>query len=422
MARVAFVGATVLDGIGPRREGETVVVEDDRITAVGRGVPIDGCLVVESGGMTVMPGIVDAHVHFAPWAQWLVSQTDDRLMRLASETVHAMRLAVEAGVTTACDLGGLEAGFVEAQSNGLIAAPRLQTSVVIIQPVNGLLDGIPGRGGTTSRLGQMITVPGMPSPYASGPWAAREKVREVVRAGAGVIKLTTAGQRIQGEMHWEQPSFHEEEITAIIDEAHRFGLRATAHARGAAGIAAAVRAGIDGIEHGGPCTDEVLEEMAARGVWMMPTLWITKHHATTNPRKEDRDNAVRRGEATADALRRAHAIGVPIALGSDGGYHGPDAGLIEMVLMAEAGIPALDVVRAATSRAAQWLGIPDVGTVAAGKKADLLLVDGDPLVDLGVLQRATALVVQDGSVVGGRMRHEISARLALQAAKEGSPR
>jgi len=408
--KLALVGARVLDGQGQLSpEGRVVVLVDGEIAGIDDRLEATAdMVVVDVSGDTLMPGIIDSHVHYAPWAQWLVAHPDDRLMNMACQTVDALRRSVEAGVTTARDLGGLESGFVEAAEGGLITAPRLQTCVTIIQPTNGLLDNMPGMGGVTSRWGTSLQLPGMPSPYCAGPWAAREKVREVARCGANVIKIATSSQFVNGTMQWDLQTFHEEEIAAICDEAHRMGLKVTAHARGLQGVIAAIHHGVDGVEHGGDLNDEVLGEMARRGIWLIPTLFIPAWHVEHDPKEIDRANARSRFELTARTLVRAHQLGVPIALGSDGGLHDPASGIKEMRFMSDAGMPTRDVLVAATSGAAKWLGVDDrVGSVAVGKLADLVIVSGDPVADPAVIEHHLSLVLLNGAVVGGRRRHEV---------------
>lgn len=409
--KLALVGARILDGTGSApTDGSTVLIDDGKIVGIERHFDADtDTLAVDASRYTVMPGVIDSHVHYAPWAQWLVTHTEDRLMNLACQTVDALRLSLEAGVTTARDLGGLEAGFVEAADSGLILSPRLQSCVTIIHPTNGVLDNMPSRGGTTSKMGNTLRVPGMPAPYCSGPWEAREKVREIVRSGANVIKMATSSQRVNGVMQWDMQTFNEEEISAICDEAHRMGLKVTSHARGRQGVLAAVQCGVDGIEHGGDLDDDVLNEMARRGIWLIPTLFITAWHAANDPEEVDRLNAQQRLELTSRTLIRAQQLGVPIAMGSDGGLEDPTAGIAELALMADAGMSAADVIVAATSGAARWLGVADrVGTVEVGKAADLLMVAGDPLADLRSLQGELGLVTLGGRPVGGRLRHAVA--------------
>jgi imidazolonepropionase-like amidohydrolase len=179
----------LIDGTGsPPRRDSTLVVEGGKIGAVTRErVTGPDVRVVELAGRTIMPGLIDTHVHFAPWGLNLIGAQDRSLMLLAAETVHALRTTLEAGCTTARDLGGLDAGFREAVARGLIAGPRLAVSLVIVSPTNGIADA------TTAQGLASPTVPGMPGPECNGPYGARAKVREVLRAGADVVKIATTG-------------------------------------------------------------------------------------------------------------------------------------------------------------------------------------------------------------------------------------
>jgi imidazolonepropionase-like amidohydrolase len=415
----ALVGGTVIDGTGARpRPGTSVIIDGTKIIEVSTRQDLGSDVaVIDVSGKTVLPGIIDAHVHFASWAQWLISQQHQSLMYLASRTTYAMRATLEAGITTARDLGGLESGFPRAQEAGLIPGPRLQTSVVIIQATNSVTDNIPGMGGTTSPQGLSTTVPGMPLPYVSGPWEARQKVREALRAGADVIKLASTGLSIKGVPHRELPTLTSEEIEAIVDEAHSAGVMVTCHAGGGPGVLRAVKAGVDTIEHGNVLDDETTDEMAKRGTWLVPMFWILNFHATTAPNEERRARYRETAKIAVDAFQLARQKGVRIAMGSDSGEHGLGGSMVEIELMVKAGMTPLEALSASTLRAAECLRVDNlVGTVEPGREADLLVLDGDPLADITVLQRREQLelVLQAGRpVAGSRLAHSL-AQLAAE--------
>ena len=404
----ALTHGRLLDGTGSPPRGEmTVVVDGSGIVEVSQRLEFpDGVAVIDLRGRTIMPGIIDAHVHMAGWAQWLIANQDQRLMFLAARTVHALRSSLECGVTTARDLGGLDAGFVYAVEHGLIPGPRMQTSVIIVQPTNGVIDNIPGMGGAVSSQGATVQIPGMPRQHANGPHEVRAKVREAVRAGADVIKIASTSISIRGELRRELPAMTLEEITAAVEEAHRVGLPIAAHALGGRGLLDAVRAGVDSIEHGNLLDDEAAFEMARRGTWLVPMFWIRNFHAQRDPGEEQRAKQ----RAMLDAARRsfdvARRAGVRVAMGSDSGEHGLGGSLVELQLMVENGMTPADAIVAATRSAAECMRLGDqLGTVEPGKEADLLVIDGDPLEDITVLQRADrrALVIKGGRPVAGMM-------------------
>jgi imidazolonepropionase-like amidohydrolase len=404
--RTAFVGGSVFDGrSNALRPNTTVVVEGAQIVAVGQATDLgDDVDVVDVSGKTVMPGIIDCHVHLAAHFQWLIANQSQSMMYLAARTVAAMRKSLEAGITSMRDLGGLEAGFVRAQEQGLLVGPRLQTSVCILQPTNGVIDNIPGMGGVTSAQGLSTSIPGMPVGYVNSPWEARQKVREVLRAGADVIKLASTSSSYKGQMLWSAPAFTAEEIEAIVDEAHGAGVMVVCHAMGGPGVLRAVKAGVDSIEHGNHLDDETVAEMAKRGTWLVPMFWIMDYHARNDPTDFARNQAADDLTATGDSFRRAKAAGVRIAMGSDSGEHGIGGSLREIELMVKAGMSTAEALRACTGVAAECLRAADtLGTLEPGKAADLLVLDGDPLRDVSILQRAEQrlLVLQAGQPVGG---------------------
>jgi imidazolonepropionase-like amidohydrolase len=399
--RLALAGGVLIDGTGsPPRRDSTLVVEGGKIGAVTRErVTGPDVRVVELAGRTIMPGLIDTHVHFAPWGLNLIGAQDRSLMLLAAETVHALRTTLEAGCTTARDLGGLDAGFREAVARGLIAGPRLAVSLVIVSPTNGIADA------TTAQGLASPTVPGMPGPECNDPYGARAKVREVLRAGADVVKIATTGGVSSAKIDPRRPIFTREEVEAIVDEAHMAGVPVTCHALGGPGVLMAVTAGVDTIEHGGWLDETCVKEMAARGTWYVPTFSVYRWHGTLGPPfKQARARAMRDHHLRSFAL--AMEAGVRVAMGTDaGGYGYGDTGL-ELELMVEAGLTPMQAIEAGTRHAAECMGLAaTVGTLEAGKAADLLVLDGDPLQDIGVARRPEqrALVMQGGVPVAGTM-------------------
>jgi imidazolonepropionase-like amidohydrolase len=412
--RTALVGGVVIDGTGglPRRDA-TLVIEGSKIVEVsqqrafGPEVPV-----VDLAGATVMPGLVDTHVHFSHWGMTLIANQGQSLMLLAAQTVAALRTTLEAGCTTARDLGGMDAGFREAVARGLIAGPRLQCSLVIISPTNGIVDA------TTQQGLASPTIPGMPTPECNGPYGARAKVREVLRQGADAIKIATSGGVSSPKIGPRRPIFTREEVEAIVDEAHMAGVPVACHALGGPGLLMAVRAGVDTIEHGGWLDDEAAAEMARRGTWYVPTFAVYRAHSTLGPAfKQERARAMR--EHHLQSFGRAMRAGVRVAMGTDDGNYGYGDTALETVLLVEAGMTPAQAIEASTRRAAECLRLErEVGTLEAGKEADLIVLDADPLGDIGVLREAKhrALVMKGGVPVAGPLR------AAFPPAGPGGPR
>lgn len=405
--RMALTNARLIDGTGAAAvDRATVVIDGERIVQVAAtAVEPPDCDVIDLGGATLMPGLVDCHVHLAPWAQSLVSHPE-RLGLLVSRTVAALRQMVESGTTTARDLGGLEPGFVEAVDQGVIPGPRLRNSVVIVSPTNSLMDRHPVSGGAVNRRGTFELFPGMPTPWCDGPDAARAKVREVLRTGADVIKIAMTGSMTFAARTPHRPLFTEEELAAIVDEAHLDGVPVACHAHGDPGALMAVRAGVDSLEHGTYLSEETALEMARRGTWYVPTMCIATWHSTLSP------EAVRRYTAPMPAIhqesiRRALDHGVKIALGTDSNdFHGYGRTAQELELLTAAGMDEASVISVATRASAECLGMAnDIGTIHEGKLADLLVLDGDPLSDIRILQdpQRRVLVMKGGQVLAGSL-------------------
>ena len=399
--RTALVGGVLLDGNGGSpRPDSSLVIDGSKIVEVSQQREFGSEVrVVDLGGKTVMPGLIDTHIHFAHWGMKLIEHQDKSLMLLAAETVEALRTTLEAGCTTARDLGGLEAGFREAVARGLIPGPRLHCSVIIVSPTNGIVDP------TTAQGLPSPVVPGMPTPGCNGPYEARAKVREVLRAGADVIKIATTGGVSSPKVDPRRPIFTREEVEAIVDEAHMAGVPVTCHALGGPGLLMAVQAGVDTIEHGGWLDEESVGEMARRGTWYVPTFAVYRWHGTIGPEfKQVRARGMREHHLRSfDLARKA---GVRIAMGTDAGGYGYGENGLEPELLVEAGMSPMDAIVTSTKRAAECMGIDkEVGTLEPGREADVLVLDGDPLQDISLLRRERpALVMQGGRPVAGPLQ------------------
>lgn len=402
--RIALENCRLIDGRGsPSRDGMTVVIEGDRIAEVR---PDDGAagdaasrrdtFVVSLCGRTVMPGLIDCHIHFALWAFDLLNHLDQPLSYLHARTQHALEEVLRAGCTSARDLGGLDAGFRAAVDDGLCRGPRLRTSVTIISPTNGIAD-------STKLQGISVPVPpGMPSPGCDGADNARQRVRELVRAGADLIKLAVSGGVSSPRRSPHQRLFTADEVSAIIDEAHAWGLSVACHALGGPGPLTAIRAGADTIEHGVWLDDECVEEMAARGTWYVPTFAAYEAHELRGGPLQ-REFASQMKESHRASFDRARAGGVRIASGSDAGVYDFDFKR-ELELLVEAGMSPSDAIVAATSDAAECIGAAgEVGAVRPGLLADLLVVEGDAYADIRQLTRPGSI---SAVFKGGQLVHD----------------
>jgi imidazolonepropionase-like amidohydrolase len=241
---------------------------------------------------------------------------------------------------------------------------------------------------------------------ADGPWEMRKAVREQIRRGADFVKVMATGARSVVLEDPEPAQITEAEMAAVVDEAHRMGLRVAAHAEGLEGARLAVESGVDTIEHGLSLhrAPEVLASMAERGIVLIPTL--TTFHDLAERFSADVapvlvEQAERQRDEAYRTLAAARAAGVTIAMGFDSGP--PGANALELTRMVDGGLTPLEGIRAATMGSARALGLDDVGTIEPGKVADVLVIDGDPLEDVRILcdRDRLWLVLKDGRRVAG---------------------
>nr|WP_245154608.1 amidohydrolase family protein [Halorussus marinus] len=378
---LALRGGTVVDADGTRKAD--VAVEDGEIAAVG-DVP-DADEEIDATGQFVAPGLVDAHVHLT-----LDGRPDPGSARGASEATLAYRAAnnlegaLDGGVTTVRDLGA-------AASVALDAADAVES---------GVLDGP-----RVLACGQSVVMTG-----GHGHWHAREAdgvaevrkaTREQLKRGADVVKtMATGGVLTEGALTGA-PELTEEELSALVETAAAKRVPTAAHAHGAAGIKNATRAGITSVEHGTFMDREAAELMADRGTYWVPTAKALHGIVDAGTEAGIPEFAVRKAEEAAEAFDHAIEAGVPIAMGTDAGTpfnHLADAPE-ELALMVDHGLSPAAALEAATVNAADLLGLDgEVGRVIEGYRADLLILDGDPLDDATAWQ-SPARVVADGTVV-----------------------
>ncbi len=399
MTRTVLAGGRVFDGTGAAPAEADLAIVDDRIVEVGPG--LDGDERVDVAGRTLLPGLFDCHTHVT------LSHVD--LLRLANtpfsyrfyQAAENLRATLAVGITSARDAGGADLGIKQALADGLIPGPRLQVSLSMLTQTGGHGDGWMVSGDVY----HLIPVyPGMPDTIVDGPDAMRRKVRELIRGGADVIKVATTGGVLSPRDDPRHAHFGPDELAVLVAEASAAGRWVMAHAQGAAGIKAAVRAGIRSVEHGIDLDDEAIELMLERGAWLVPTLLAARGVLdATESGVRFPDAMLRKAaeavELHAESFRRAVAAGVRIAMGTDSGVTPHGDNLRELQLMAELGMPPARVLRAATASAAELLGVDrDLGTLEPGKLADVVVVDGDPF-DFATLPKRIVAVWQGGRQV-----------------------
>jgi imidazolonepropionase-like amidohydrolase len=385
---LALANASLVDGTGtPPREGVTVLVAEGRIAAVEpREVP-EGTTVLDLAGRSILPGLVDAHVH--------LSSLDLLGLPAGLEPyglADAARRMLKGGITTVRDLGSYGHWLFrlrEAIERRLCPGPRLVLCGQVVA--------------ATSPGGRAF--PGMYR-EADGPDELRKAVREQIRQGADFVKVMSTGALTVVDEDVNPAQLTREELAAVVDEAHRLGFAVASHAEGLDGIRLSVEVGVDTLEHGEMAFRDpsLLDTMAEHGTTLVPTLCVFDAVADPDGPFPDwmRERARFLGESARKTVAAARRAGVTLAMGADAGPHGANAR--EIVLLVEAGLSPLDAIVAATSAAARTCGTADVvGTVEQGKAADLLVVDGNPLVEprLFLDPERFWLVLKDGEPVGG---------------------
>lgn len=382
-------------------ENRQVLVENDRITAVGRSVEA-GEGAARFALPACLPGLIDLHVHLdgelSP--DGYLKEFQNNEADLALTAAHYALKTLMAGFTTVRNPGdsfNVTVALRRAIEEGRAVGPRIFTSAKSLATTGGHAD--PTNGYRADLMGD----PGPEQGVINGVEDARKAVRQRYKDGADFIKITATGGVLSLAKSGDNPQFTDEELEAVIRTATDYGMHVAAHSHGAAGMKRAVLAGVRTIEHGTYMTDEIMELMKERGTYHVPTIsagrFVAEKSAVSGYFPEIvRPKAAAVGPQIQDTFARAYRAGVPIAFGTDAGVspHGDNA--LEFVFMVEAGMPPMEAIQSATITAATVLDAQDrLGSIAPGKHADLIGVDGDPLQDISVL-RDVRFVMKDGRV------------------------
>ncbi len=389
--------ARVFDGIDARpHEGWSVLVEGDRIAAVGPNVAAPaGARVIDLPGSTLIPGLIEGHSHLFlhPYNEKL---WDDQVLheplavRTARAVVHASK-TLAAGFTTERDLGTEGAGFADvgirkAIDEGIVPGPRLLVATKAIVARNA--------------YGPKGFEPGVPIPQGaqevSGADEIVRAVREQIGGGADLIKFYADFSYGQGEP--DRPTFKQAELDAGVAAAHDAGRMVAVHAQTAEGMRRAVLAGADTIEHGYGGTADVFKLMHDKGVGLCPTLAASEAYARYFEKWDGREPAPESVQQSRRSFQLAMKAGVPICMGGDVGVFSHGENWLEMDAMRRAGMPAAQVIIAATSGNAHILHLTDRGAIKPGLLADLVAVEGDPTQDVSAV-RNVRLVMKGGQIV-----------------------
>ncbi len=380
-----------------------IVVEGSKIKAIGSAAAVpSGAKVLDLGDATLLPGFIDAHTHVTGESgdNWYVDVLTGMRQGAPEHAIRATanaRKLLMAGVTTARDLGSsdyVDVALRNAINAGIVPGPRLLVAV----------HGLGSRGGHCDSGGFPYNFFGKESGpavgVASGADEFRDSVRFQVKYGADVIKTCASGGVLSLGDDVDTPQLTQEEMNAIVDEAHRLRKKAAAHSHGAEAAKVAVRAGIDSIEHGSFLDDEALRMMKEKGTYLVPTCLAAEY--TGRKARNYPPELAAKGKAAAAAqaemLKRAIAMGVKIAFGTDSAVSPHGVNAQEFSFLLAAGMAPAAALRSATQSAATLLGLEkSIGTLEVGKEADIIAVPGDPLAEIKTTEKVK-FVMKGGSV------------------------
>lgn len=400
---VAISAGAMLDvQSGKLVEKPLVLVVDGRITRVGKqgDAPMpEGARHIDLGDLTVLPGLIDMHTHMEGVVEHggytSLQYTDSFHAFVATSNA---RDTLEAGFTTVRTLGGspfVDVGLKQAIEEGYVSGPRIVPSGASFGATGGHCD-------TTYFPPSMKEA----SPFnADSPEEGRKRVREVRKYGAEVIKICATGGVFSRNTEPGQQQLSLEEMRAIVEEAHMWGLQVAAHAHGAAGIKDAIRAGVDTIEHASLIDDEGIRLAKKHGTWLSMDIYNTEYTQAEGKKNGVLEDNLRKdreiAELQRDGFRRAHAAGVKMVYGTDTGVYPHAQAGRQFAIMVRYGMTPLEAIRAATVNASEALGNPDVGLIAEKRWGDMVAVAGSPLDDVTLLSKPR-VVIKGGEIVVDR--------------------
>lgn len=408
MTKTIVKNGLLIDGNGGEpKDGQIIVVDGERIVYTGDENSYTASgeeTIIDAAGGTILPGFIDTHVHmmmeFSPVQERLATPFSFMYYKAA----EYLKTTLEAGITSVRDALGTDLGVKKAVEEGLIPGPRMQLSINALTITGGHGDGYTVSGNVLDLLPSPY--PGMPNGVCDGIEEVRKKTREMLRAGAEVIKVHATGGVLSATDHPEFTQFSLEELKVIVEEGRfRKGIKVMAHAQGAEGIKNAVRAGVHSIEHGIFIDDEAIELMLENGTFLVPTLLAPVAVLETAAETGMPDTAVQKSKEVIhhhiESFAKAHKAGVKIAMGTDAGVMKHGTNLRELGLMADAGMTPMEAIVASTKTAAECLGWEQqVGTLETGKLADIIVVKGNPLEDIHSLAENSNIqvVIKGGEV------------------------
>ncbi|MGZ8557984.1 MAG: amidohydrolase family protein [Chitinophagaceae bacterium] len=399
---------TLIDGISNEpKKNITIIVEKNKILKVENGFTPPATndpgqpTIIDLKTKTVTPGWIDMHVHVEQETKKgnLADKFTTNPTDIAFESLKYVNITLLAGFTSVRDLGGsgVNISLRNAISKGWVAGPRIYTAGKSIATTGGHAD--PTNGYRKDLMGD----PGPREGVINGAEEAYQAVRQRYKDGSDLVKITATGGVLSQAKDGANAQFTEEEIKGIVTAAKDYGFKVAAHAHGAEGIKRAIKAGVNSIEHGTFMDDEGIQLMKQYGTWLVST--ITAGKATADSAKIPgyysdivTPKALATGPQIQNTFAKAYKAGVKIAFGTDAGVFKHGQNWLEFGYMIEAGMKPMEAIKAATIHAAELLGEKDkLGSIEAGKLADIVAVDGDPLKDSTVFGKVV-FVMKDGVV------------------------
>ena len=400
--RIAIRAGRLIDGLGGAPATDVVIlVENDRITAVGKGLPIPpGAQVIDLRRSTVLPGFIDAHTHVTSQPENYMEDLFRKSPVDVAVAAHVFaRRTLEAGFTTIRDVGAgefIDVALRNAINHGMVVGPRMQVATLTV--------GSTGGHGDLTGFSPYVKF-GQFSGIADGVDEIRKLVRFEVKNGADLIKMLASAGVLSEEESVGAPQFTQEEMNAVVQEATMWGRKVAAHAHGAEAIKRALRAGVASVEHASLIDDEGIRLAKEHGAYLVMDIYnddyiMAEYKRLGYPQKIlDKEASV--GRLQRESFRRAVQAGVKMAYGTDAGVYPHGWNGKQFAKMVEWGMTPMQAILAATQGSADLLGWSDrVGSIQTGRFADIVAVDGDPLKDISELERVR-FVMKDGVVYKG---------------------
>ena len=374
-----------------------LVISGDKIRSVGASEVPAGARTIDLGDLTLMPGLIDAHTHLTMdiSGDWVTRSVRELPADAALRGARNARLTLLAGFTTVRDVGAggfADISLMKAIDAGMVIGPRMIPSAHAI----GITGGHCDETGWAPGVKELSWKDGV----ADGVDEVVKAVRYQVKHGAKVIKVCATAGVLSFDATLGAQQLSDEELRAIVQEAHRHGLKVAAHAHGTEGIKAAVRAGVASIEHGSMLDDEAIGLMKRNGTYLVPTAYLFSTFPFDSMPPAIAAKARQVIPLAQESHRRAFRAGVKIALGTDAAVYPHGDNARELATYVDYGMRPADALRAATVNAADLLGVTDRAVIAAGKLADLIAVRGNPLEDVKTVQQVL-WVMKGGVVVKG---------------------